>query len=263
MEPNGIKHLISPNIFLHLTGSPLRSKPSGEKYVLYQAKCRIMRKKNNSDRVISVGALIVSIISIGVSIVFSIKSCGLENKLNKLHVDPALDYYLVRSIDKKGLEFYLKNKSPIPVVNLSVSYKKFDFSVKSNKYIIERPAASSIFDSPGENWIFKPKLNPNEPIGKKDTQIISMFDFYKDRIEIIVAAIFEITFYRESDMKRFDNKAIFFFDGERIFSYKNALTQENLKAPIEQLSIFEQRLLNFRKDTEIKKGGSRLFQKAN
>jgi hypothetical protein len=222
-----------------------------------------MHEKSNTDRVISVCALIVSVISIGVSIVFSIRSCNFENKLNKLHVDPTLDYYLVRSIDKKGLEFYLKNKSPIPVVNLSVSYKKFDFSVKSNKYIIERPAASSIFDSPGENWIFKPKLNPNESIGRKDHQIISMFDFYKGRIEIIVAAIFEITFYRETDMKKFNNKAIFFFDGERIFSYQNALSQEDLKEPIAQLSEFEHRTMSIHKDTEVQKSGSRLFQKAN
>jgi hypothetical protein len=162
------------------------------------------------------------------------------------------------------LEFYLKNKSPISVVNLSVSYRKFDFSIKSNKYIIERPAASSILDSPGENWIFKPKLNPNEPIGRKDSQIISIYDFYKNkRIEIIVAAIFDITFYRESDMKKYNNKAIFFFDGERIFSYQNALNEDRLKAPIEKLSEFENKLINIHKTTETHKGGSRIIQKSN
>jgi hypothetical protein len=222
-----------------------------------------MNAKNNTDRIISVCALIVSVISIVASIFFSIRSCSFENKLNKLHVDPTLDYYLVRSIDKKGLEFYLKNKSPIPVVNLSVSYKKFDFAVKLNKYIIERPAASSIFDSPGKNWIFKPKLNPNESIGRKDYQIISMFDFYDGRVDIIVAAIFEITFYRDSDMKKFNNKAIFFFDGERIFSYQNALSQEHLKSPIEQLSEFEHKTMNIGKDTEARRDGGRLYQKAN
>jgi hypothetical protein len=223
-----------------------------------------MSAKPNTDRIISVCALIVSILSIGVSVAFSIRSCNFENKLNKLHVDPTLEYYLIRSIDKKGLEFYLKNKSPISAVNLSVSYRKFDFSIKSNKYIIERPAASSILDSPGENWIFKPKLNPNEPIGRKDSQIISIYDFYKNqRIDIIVAAIFDITFYRESDMKKYNNKAIFFFDGERIFSYQNALNEDRLKAPIEQLSEFENKLMNIHKTTETHKGGSRIIQKSN
>ena len=222
-----------------------------------------MTTKHLTDKRISIYALIISIISIGISIVFSIRSCNFENKLHKLHIDPTLDYYLVRSNDKKSLEFYLKNKSPIPVVNLSVSHKSFDFYGKLNKYVVERPAASSIFDSPGQNWIFKPKVDPNESIGKKEYQIISRFKFYEGKINLIVAAIFEITFYRESDMKQFNNKAIFFFDGERIYSYQNALEQEHLKQPIEQLPAFELKTINIKKDTDLQGSGSRLFQKAD
>jgi len=221
-----------------------------------------MSDKYFTDKKISICALIVSIISIGVSTIFSIRSCNVENKLHKLHIDPTLDYYLVRSNDKKALEFYLKNKSPISVVNLSVSHKSFDFDSKLNKYVVERPAASSIFDSPGQNWIFKAKVDPNEQIGEKEYQIIARFNFYEGKIDLIVAAIFEITFYRESDMKLFNNKAIFFFDGERIYSYQNALNLEHLKQPIEQLSEFENKMLNFRKDTERQTSGSRLYQKA-
>ncbi len=239
-------------------------KPAaGQLSVLYQPKRRIMGTENVTEKKISICALIISIISIGVSIFFSVRSCNFENKLNKLHVEPTLDYYLVRSKDKKGFEFYLKNKSPIPVVNLSVSYKSFDFAIKSNKYVAERPAASSIFDSPGQNWIFKPKVNPNESIGRKDHQIVGRFDFYEGKIDIVAAAIFEIAFYRDSDMKQFNNKAIFFFDGERIYSYQNALNQEHLKQPIAQLSAFEHKMMNIRKDTETQRSGSRLYQKAD
>ena len=222
-----------------------------------------MTTKHLTDKRISIYALTISIISIGISIVFSVRSCNFENKLHKLHIDPTLGYYLVRSNDKKSLEFYLKNKSPIPVVNLSVSHKSFDFYDKLNKYVVERPAASSIFDSPGQNWIFKPKVDPNESIGKKEYQIISRFKFYEGKINLIVAAIFEITFYRESDMKQFNNKAIFFFDGKRIYSYQNALDQEHLRQPIEQLPAFELKTINIRKDTDLQGSGSRLFQKAD
>ncbi|MEA1946567.1 MAG: hypothetical protein U9N83_04605 [Thermodesulfobacteriota bacterium] len=169
-----------------------------------------MTSKHLTEK-ISIYALIISIISIGVTSMFSIKQCNFENKLHKLHIDPTLDYYLVRSIDKKSLEFYLKNKSPIPVVNLSVSHKSFDFYSKLKKYVVERPAVSSILDSPGQNWIFKQKVEPNESICKKEYQIISRFKFYEGKLNLIVAAIFEITFYRESDMKQFNNKAIFFW----------------------------------------------------
>ncbi len=121
-----------------------------------------------TDKKLGIFAFIISIISLIVSIGFSIRSFSFENKLNKLHIDPVLDYYLVRSTDKKALEFYLKNKSPIPVVNLSVNFKSFDFYCKLNKYVVERSAASSILDSPGENWIFKSVVKPNESIGKKE-----------------------------------------------------------------------------------------------
>jgi len=211
---------------------------------------------------ISIWALVISIISIGISTFFSIKSCSFENRLNKLHIDPVLDYYLVRSIDKKTLEFYLKNKSPIPAVNLSVNFKTFDFYCKLNKYVVERPASSSILDSPGENWIFKSVVHPNESIGKKENQIISLLDSYGGKVDIIVAAIFEIVFYRDSDMKQFRNKAIFFFDGERIYSYKNALNQNHLKQPVEQLSAFEHQMEEIHKKTVTRGSGSRLFQKA-
>lgn len=212
---------------------------------------------------ISLWALFVSIISIGISAFFSIKSCNFENRINKLHVDPTMSYYLVRSIDKKGLEFVLKNESPIPVVNLSVGYTTYDFSMKLNKYLAQRPATTTIFDSPGKNWIFKPKVEPNEPIGKKDTQIISRFEFFKDLPEMISVHVFEITFYRESDMKQFHNKAIFFFNGERIYSYQNALREEGFKQAIENLPEFEQRIMTgIRKIKDRQEGGSRLYQKA-
>lgn len=169
---------------------------------------------------------------------------------------------MVRSIDKKTLEFYLKNKSPIPVVNLSVNFKSFDFFCKSNKYAVERPAAHSILDSPGENWIFKSVVKPNESIGKKEDQIISLFNAYEGKVDLIVAAIFEIVFYRDSDMKQFRNKAIFFFDGERIYSYQNALNQNHLKQPVEQLSAFEHQMAEIHNKAETQGSGSRLFQKA-
>lgn len=218
---------------------------------------------DNIGTKISIWALIISIISIGISAVFSIKTCNFENRINKLHIDPTLSYYLVRSIDKKGLEFVLKNESPIPVVNLSVSLKSYDYSTKLNEYIAERPANSTIFDSPGENWIFKPKVNPNEPIGRKDTQIISMFEAYKEEAEMLSAIVFEITFYRESDMKQFHNKAIFFFNGEKIYSYQNALREEGLQQAIEKLPEFEQKIKSGRrKIIDRQKGGSRLYQKS-
>jgi len=222
-----------------------------------------MASKHPTDKRISTYAIFISIISIVITVVFSIKQCNFENKLHKLHIDPTLDSYLIRSINKKSLEFHLKNKSPIPVVNLSVDHKYFLFFNISNKYVLESPADSSIFDTPSQNWIFKKKLEPNESIGKKENQIPFQLKFYEGKRKIIIAAIFEITFYREFDMKQFNNKAIFFLDWEKIYSYKNALNQDHLKEPIQQLPAFERKMLNIRKESVLNTGGNRLFQKAD
>ena len=64
-------------------------------------------------------------------------------------------------------------------------------------------------------------------------------------------------------MKQFNNKAIFFLDWEKIYSYKNALNQDHLKEPIQQLPAFEQKMLNIRKESVLNTGGNRLFQKAD
>ncbi len=221
-----------------------------------------MDKNFFSEKKLSIFASIISIISIIVSIGFSVRSCSLENKLNKLHIDPVIDCYLVRSSDKKALEFYIKNKSPIDVVNLSVSYKSLYFDVKLDKYVTERPAASSIFDEPGQNWIFKPKVSPNESIGKKEHQILSQFRFYNGKYDMISTLIFEIVYYRYFDMKQFNTKAIFFFDGERIYSYKNALEQEKFIKLIDKLPEFESQMLKFRNEMGTRSDGSRIYQKA-
>ena len=217
--------------------------------------------KHITDRGLGICAIIISIISFGVGVGFSIKQCSFENKLHKLHLDPSLEYFLIRSPNSDILGFFIKNTSPIPVVNLSIVHKYCLFSDKLKKYFAEMPSITSILDSPGQ-WFFKKKLEPNERVGKKESQILSALNFYNTSSKTIITAIFEITYYRESDMKQFNNKAIFFLDGEKIYSYKNALKEEFLKEPIEQLPIWEEKVKSSRKVIESRESGDKLFQKS-
>jgi hypothetical protein len=219
-----------------------------------------MDSKYHSEKRISICALIISIISIVIALVFSIRGWDIETKLNKLHIEPQVDCYLVRRIDKKSLEFYLRNTSPIPLVNLSVAHRYFVYFSKSNAYHVDMPASSSILNTPGQNWLFQQELTPNESVGKREFQILSQLEAYEGRATIVIAAIFDITFYRETDMKQFSNKAIFFLDNEKIYSYRNALDQDHLMEPIRQLAAFESRIRGI---PEMPSGGSRLYQKAD
>jgi len=220
-----------------------------------------MSAKFFTDKKISICAVCISIISIAITCVFSIRQCNFENRLYKLHIDPTLDYYLIRSIDKKSLEFHLKNNSPIPVVSLSVSRRGYVFSKKLKKYISGIPSMGSILDSPGENWIFRNKVVPNESVGKKDYLILDQLVLHPK--DTVVTVIFEITYFRDSDMEQFVDKAIFILDGETIYSYKKALKQDFLKEPIEQLPAFEERIkLGISAIDSRRSDGSKLYQKA-
>ena len=216
-----------------------------------------------NDKNISIFAVLISIISIVITSVFGLRQCSLETKLNKLHIEPHVECYLIRSKDKKTFEFHLKNKSPISVVNLSVAHKYFIYFDNAKRYVIESRSASSLLDSPGQNWIFKKKLDPNESTGRKEQDIWYQLNAHEESKKNIVTAIFEITFYRESDMKQFNNKAIFFLDNEKIYSYKNALKHKHLIEPIKQLPEYELQTFKFRKNTESNTDGNRLYQKAD
>lgn len=81
--------------------------------------------------------------------------------------------------------------------------------------------------------------------------------------DTVVTVIFEITYFRDSDMEQFVDKSIFILDGETIYSYKNALKQDFLKEPIEQLAAFEERIkLGISAIDSRRSDGSKLYQKA-
>lgn len=194
------------------------------------------------------------------SLIISMHQCNTNNRLQKLHIDPTLEYFLLRNQDK-NYEFIIKNTSPISVVNLTVNHKYLTFAKNNKKYIGEHPAISSIIDEPGDNWIFTKELPAIRGIvAKKAYQIMPMLNIYKDKM--IITAIFKITYYRESGAKEYSNKAIFFLDDKKIYSYRNALKHDFLKEAIEQLPQFEYKIGAFKKKIELNRDGDSLMQKA-
>jgi hypothetical protein len=71
-------------------------------------------------------------------------------------------------------------------------------------------------------------------------------DFNIQPEDEIVVRIFDVNYYRESDMKKYTNKAIFFIEKGRVYSYSQALKFAPLKDPIEKLDDFitRSKLLN-------------------
>lgn len=213
-------------------------------------------KKHFTEKNIAIYALGISLLSLFISF----KGYQRDDKLHKLHLDPTLEFFLIKE-PNNDYEFIIKNTSPIPAVNLSVKHKNLIFIKKGKKYASELPAMSSIIDQPGENWLIAKELPAiHGVIGEKSSQIKPQLEFYKDKI--ILTAIFETTYYRDSDAKEYSNKSIFFLDGRKIYSYKNALKHDFLKEAIEQLYVWESKTGSFMKKIELNRSGDKLIQKA-
>lgn len=110
------------------------------------------------------------------------------------------------------------------------------YGEEAGKYIFQMTYGDSVLDTPGTKWIFKPHLVPNGIIDKNINTSYPGFKLHPP--STVIVRIFDVEYYRESDMKRYFKRAIFFVTGERVFNYSQALDVEVLQKPIEQLENY-------------------------
>lgn len=160
---------------------------------------------------------------------------NIEERLNYLHIDPELNCFLYQ--DNELSYFTIKNNSPINVVALSVDYITYGYLKDKNEYSIAMSGGgnTTIFDSMGKYWIFRKKLEPNEKI----SEFVGQLGFGKLLMNNIIAVrVFNVEYYRESDMKKYNKRIIFFLDGDKFYTYSEALKVVSLQKPIEKLEDF-------------------------
>lgn len=204
--------------------------------------------KKNQNIIISLLAFIVALISLGISL----RSCRLEERVKHLHIVPQME---VSYLQKKDYDFVVfRNTSPIEIVSLSVNYKAYGFDKEKGKYRIVMAGSKNVIDDLGRNWIFKSKLAPNEIISEFVGELSSGSKSPQEKL--IVTRVFDITYYRPSDMSRFGKREVFFIDNGKIYTYNEARKIEALRSPLEQLDAFIQKYLDEPRllgDVQIKK----------
>ncbi len=183
-----------------------------------------------NEKKLSIYAFLVSIISLFISY----KAYQLSESTNHLHIIPNIELTYIQ--DKNSDHLVIKNKSPVEIVSLSINYKAYGFDKERNEYKIAAAGNKNIFDDLGENWIYKDKLGPNESINEYLGELSSGSE--SPSKQLIIARVFDITYFRPADMNKFQKRSVFFIDGNTIYSYAEAMKTKHLTRPVQKLDEF-------------------------
>lgn len=186
--------------------------------------------KKHHATLISIMALVFS----GISLLVSIRGCRLTERVEHQHIVPNIEVSYVQS--KEWDQIVFRNRSPIDIGPIYVNYKAYGFDKEKDKWRIAIWSNKSIIDDPGERWIDIPKLEPNQPHSEHLGELTSGYE--SPQSKLIVARVFEIEFYRPSDMTKFEKREIFFVDGGTVYKYEEASKLNDFRKPVRELEPF-------------------------
>ena len=174
---------------------------------------QIIIKNRDTQKAISRLPTILSTVAIvisGISALFSYQQFSLASKIAHLHIDPTMKYsmsYYDNSIKKRDPKLFITNVSSLPVSSLSFYPKIFMYNHKTNIITSTIELENAFLDSfgmieelpPGKTVVF-----PHLPT----------MDLNKD----ISVYLFEVKYYRKSDMKEYTDLEYFFVDDNTLYS---------------------------------------------
>ncbi len=166
-----------------------------------------------------------------IGVVISYAQYNMDKKVAKLHLDPVVECFLEPDESKGNdiFKFTVRNSGPINAVWLSVDHFQRLFNVKTSGPGQLTTTGVSDLDPPGSNWLYAAELQHMQKVHKKvfsmlraqeelsnikkaDDLRISDLEDYLDIL------YFGVTYFRESDGKKYEKRCIFFIDKERVYS---------------------------------------------
>ena len=181
----------------------------------------------------------LSILSIIVAIFaasISYNQYQLVKKQMYLHIGPDVNIKLTTHIKNGYYQpvLLIRNLSPINISSLKANYLFLKFN-KSTKVIDDAWTTLTQEQFDQSNLIFRKRLEPNDYCSAETGNVIGVkSETIKSNIFIYLTFL---TFYRESDMKRFDIKKIYFFDDGKIFEHKDFINHPDYERIIETIKL--------------------------
>jgi hypothetical protein len=159
---------------------------------------------------LSIAALVVSLFSV----FYAYRAVELTRQSLKQHLNPELSCQLDNPNDQFPL-FALENVGLIAAESVSVNHLTFRY-MKTGEKIGRVTTGFDLPTSnqPGFRWIYAPKLDPNERTPLKTTgHFIPPPKSPENETEIAIL-LFEISYLRPTDGKRYQKRCAFYKDGD-------------------------------------------------
>lgn len=158
---------------------------------------------------------VISAVAAIASALFSYNQNQVLRKQLHLHVRPEVSVGL--SVLKKEDYFQpvltIRNQSPVSMVSLSADFQVFQYNKATKRFRDQSTSSLTPEQAFKGHVLFQKKMEANDFVTAELGNVISTAP---TKGSIFVFVVFS-THYRESDMERFDNRKIYFFEDGKIF----------------------------------------------
>lgn len=179
------------------------------------------------DKRFSISTIIavISAITAVASAFFAYHQTNILRKQLHGHIQPKISIDL-NLYDKNYLQpvLTIRNLSPISIVSLVADYQFFNFN-KSKREFVYRGSSLTTEQFFQRYPLYEKKLEPNDFISAELGDVITA-EREKNTGNIFIFVIF-CTYYRESDMEKFNRKEVFFCEDGKIFTHSDYLSNPN------------------------------------
>jgi hypothetical protein len=168
---------------------------------------------------IAIGISLLALIIAGFSAYYTYDQDKIIKDLNYFHVDPKIECIL--NYPQNDLPIVIiKNKSPIKIVSFGLSHTFYEFNKESKNISLYYSVGNTIDDFAGENAIFEHELDPHGIVYMSLPKLEQDGHHPKDMIFIY---LFDISYYRATDMKYYSERRLYFVDNGTIYNHSEFL----------------------------------------
>lgn len=163
----------------------------------------------------------LALLSIGVAIISLVHTWSKDRITLQQGIEPTLECHMVPAQARnESPTFALRNTSPISLSSITVNLHPILYSASPLRGVACGAPNSKFDDVPGFYWSTIGDLPAGEIYEKKVDSSLVPRDKYTG-----TAALFEITYYRPGDMKRFNEQCLYFMTPDGLVKTSSELTK--------------------------------------
>lgn len=159
----------------------------------------------------------------------------------KIHIDPEISCFLEEHPIKKGfLLFTVKNTGQIDAFIVSVNYRDFKYDKLVKKIKLGTFGSGDTYSEPGIRWMYLPRLSVDQRESK-----LTEDSARAPGGKYIDCLFYEISFYRDSDGRKYTKRCAYYIDGKNIYTESQFRSNEHYQFVQSELENFMQLSIQF------------------